>query len=387
MNCSTKSQITSSARYMIFVLTVVSQIVASVERDQFLSPSITKTWIEPSSQRIETSKVLRGRVKIEGTVDIGAEVGGPVERIFVSEGNNVAQGDSLLKIDSSRFQATVDLRRAQLESTLANLEASRFRLEEAELRLRRAQELETGIAISQSQLDSLTYNVKVLRAELRAIESDVKIAEAALEEAQVDLGRTVIKAPTSGEVIQKNIEIGETINVRQSSPTLFQITPQNSAVSISSEAPEQHIKYLSVGKPVQVYSQMLPPAGVTCGIGKIYKTPIFRGEFVYYGLLIECDNAPKGLWAGMTVDISVLFQSDQPRSVIPASSLLYIPPESNGAVRKHSVGFRPLWVKDKDGSLQLRSVAVGLSNSECVEIVGGDLQETDRVYNSANECR
>ena len=328
---------------------------------------------------ISIDKNLTGRVRIEGVVKIGSEVNGRLKSLTVEEGSKVLKGELLAEIDDEKLQATFKLRKASLSSKKALLASVTLRKEEALRNFQRAKKIQPSGIISIAEFERLEFEHSVKEAQVKAIQADVDIAQAALDEISVDLTRTKILSPTDGEITAKHIEIGETVNVRQSSVTLFQVTPDKAVISIYSELPEKYIQYVRENYPVKISSKTLAPAILECFISKKFRHPIVRQEFVFYGVLIKCNNPPDELWAGMTVNVNLEIIGSHNKPLIEHSSFIY-EPDSAENVTTPNFGYNKIWVKTEQGELKQRSVIIGLSNKQYSEVLAGDLEVTDYVY-------
>ncbi|MEQ3660545.1 MAG: efflux RND transporter periplasmic adaptor subunit [Glaciecola sp.] len=335
------------------------------------------TPIQVGSVSIEQNLV--GRVRIEGIVKVSSEVSGKVKTLSVEEGSKVSKGHVLAEIDDEKLRATYKLRAASLDSKQAQLKGAILRMEEASRNFDRAKQANSKLAITLSELERLKFEFDVKAVQVKAIEADVDIAQAALDEISIDLTKTRIISPTDGEITAKHIELGETVNVRQNSVTLFQVTPDKPVISIYSELSEDFIQYVTENYLVTVSSNLLAPKILKCHITKKFRNPIVRQEFVFYGILIKCTNPPVELWAGMTVNVNLEIKSSNDRMLIEPNSFLYeLKTKSN--ISDQKFGYRELWVKTKAGELKKRNVMIGLSNKLHSEILAGDLKETDRVF-------
>jgi HlyD family secretion protein len=133
-------------------------------------------------------------------VEVGSQVSGIIEKLYVDFNSMVKEGDMLVKIDPSTFEQNLRQSEAELDNAQASLEL-------AQVNYRRAKELFKGNLISASEHDT-TF------ASLHQAEANVKIRQANVERAKVDVARTKITAPIDGVVISRNVDEGQTVAAR-----------------------------------------------------------------------------------------------------------------------------------------------------------------------------
>jgi len=181
---------------------------------------------EPIENRTIVEKVAaNGKVQPETEIKISSEVSGELIEVNIIEGQKVKQGELLLRINPDLLTAVVQRASANLSSSKANFLNSKARLTQAKSRLNQSQKeydrsvkLLNGGAIAQAEMDQITSNFEVAEADVQAAsesvsaaEFSVKTAEATLREANDNLGRTAIYAPTNGTISKLSVEEGERV--------------------------------------------------------------------------------------------------------------------------------------------------------------------------------
>ncbi|MCH9822115.1 MAG: efflux RND transporter periplasmic adaptor subunit [Bacteroidetes bacterium] len=181
---------------------------------------------EPIENRTIVEKVAaNGKVQPETEIKISSEVSGELIEVNIIEGQKVKQGELLLRINPDLLTAVVQRASANLSSSKANFLNSKARLTQAKSRLNQSQKeydrsvkLLNGGAIAQAEMDQITSNFEVAEADVQAAsesvsaaEFNVKTAEATLREANDNLGRTAIYAPTNGTISKLSVEEGERV--------------------------------------------------------------------------------------------------------------------------------------------------------------------------------
>ena len=187
-----------------------------------------------------TATVIRGDVaatiSASGTiepvevVDVGAQVAGLIKSFgkdvsgkTVDYGSLVDEGAVLANIDDSVYVADLSVAKAGELSADANLEQMNAKLDQAEAEWKRAQDLYANKLMAQVDYDTDKANYEVAKASVSVAKSDVAQAQAALEKAQRNLDFCVIKSPVKGVIIDRRVNIGQTVVASLNAPSLFLI--------------------------------------------------------------------------------------------------------------------------------------------------------------------
>lgn len=169
-----------------FACAAVVSLLASAAVAQGDAPPPKVSVAAAYTQAITDESVFIGKGEAVDSVDLVARVGGFLREIAVEDGARVSQGDLLFKIEPEQYMATLAAREADLARAEANLELTRIELE-------RKRQLVARDASPQSELDIAQANESVAAAEIKA-------AQAAIEQARLDLSYTDIVAPFDGAI-------------------------------------------------------------------------------------------------------------------------------------------------------------------------------------------
>ena len=154
-----------------------------------------------------------GNIRARRTVDMSSDVSARVQTLYVEEGDDVRQGQTLLRLLPDQYQAAV----SRSEASLAQAEAQRAQQEANLIRTRRdlerllALRSRDSLLVSRQQIDDARTNLEVSEATLSSAEHGVSQARAGLDEARDQLSKTIFVAPIDGKVTRLNVEEGETV--------------------------------------------------------------------------------------------------------------------------------------------------------------------------------
>lgn len=255
-----------------------------------------------------------GNVKPLLNVEVGSQISGIIQRLYADFNTEVKSNQVIAQLDSATYRANV----SSAEGELANSQAS---LELAQINARRAAELFREKLVSQSEYDQSI-------ATLHQAEAQVKIRTASLERAKVDLGRCTIFAPIDGIVIDRKVDVGQTVAASLSAPVLFQIANDLTKMQINAAVAEADIGSAQVGQLVEFTVDAFPFRKFQGKVTQVRNSPIIVQNVVTYDTIIEVNNADLKLKPGMTATVNIIIARSENVLTVANSALRFKPPES-----------------------------------------------------------
>ncbi len=203
-----------------------------------------------------------GNVRARRKVDISSDISARVAQLLVQEGEDVEQGQVLLRLDPSRYQAALDRSRASLSSSEAQVAQSRANLLRAERQAERMASLRArdSLLVSLQDVENAGTDLEVQRSMVDASVFGVNQARAAVEEAEDQLSKTIIRAPMSGRVTRLNVEEGETVIVgTMNNPGSLVLTVSDlSVMEVVLEVDETDVPEIALGDSAMVELDAFP---------------------------------------------------------------------------------------------------------------------------------
>jgi HlyD family secretion protein len=195
------------------LVVVVLGSAATISLVQGRDRGIEVRMEEVSRRDLISTVTASGNIRARLAVDISADVMGRVIELNVEEGDDVSQGEVLLRIDPSQLEAAVSRAQATLSQSQAQVAQQQANLTRAERDFERTRSLwrRDSTLVSPQQVEDAETNAEVNRSLLEAADFGVSQAQAALEEARNQLSKTIIRAPISGKVTRLSVEAGETV--------------------------------------------------------------------------------------------------------------------------------------------------------------------------------
>jgi HlyD family secretion protein len=326
-------------------------------------------------------------------VQVGSQVSGNIQKLFVDFNSTVKAGQVIAQIDPVVFQANVN----QAEGDLANAKAA---LELAQLNEARTRALVAKQNSAQSDLDTATAN-------LHQAEANVKIKEGALEKTKADLDHCTITSPIDGIVISRNVDVGQTVAASLQAPVIFTIANDLSKMQIDANVAEADVGAVAVDQDVEFTVDAFPARTFPGKVVQVRNAPITVQNVVTYDTVIGVSNADQKLKPGMTANVSVVVAHRDETVKIPNSALRFRMPDQTPTAaprRDQSPGPRQPGGGNKPGGNRPErqvertiyvlasgsskpapiTIKTGISDGVTTEVLEG-LKEGDRVVTGTTE--
>lgn len=362
-----------------------------------------------------------GTVEPEQVVDVGAQVAGII-RAFgkdkqgkaIDYGSAVEKGTILAIIDDSLYAAALETAKAQFQqagankvSADANVLQMKAKLLQAERDWERAQKLGPSDALSKSLYDQYQTGYEVAKANLAAAEAAVEQTKAALAQtkanlstAETNLSYCVIKSPVKGVIVDRRVNIGQTVVSSLSAPSLFLLATDLNRIKVWVSVNEADIGTISKGQPVTFTVDAYPGRIFRGEVGKVRLNATMTQNVVTYTVEVDTDNRDGKLLPYLTANAqfkvgrlegallvpnAALRWSPQPNQIAPETRRISRAPggspsqENDGSGEPGAPqGRRVIWI-EQGKFVRPVDVKVGLSDGAMTEIEGDDLKEAMRV--------
>jgi HlyD family secretion protein len=256
------------------------------------TPGKAVTLEKVQTRDLEAIVSASGKIQARTTVNIAADTMGRVVELAVDEGQKVAKGQFLMQIDprnqrtmTDRSNAGLAAARSQLEQLRSSVAAARENLALSRENLRRQKELWAQQLTTRQALDAAESEVKVREANLRDAEQSLGTQEqrireqgASVSSAEYELSRTRIESPIDGLIVRRNIEAGETVVVgtmNNAGTVLLQIADM-SIIEAEVEVDETDIPFVQIGQPAKVKIDAIPDKTFTGKVTEVGNSPIVQ---------------------------------------------------------------------------------------------------------------
>ena len=281
--------------------------------------------IEFTTQPVDRGDITRivssvGSVRALNTVEVGSQLSGQVIELVADFNTPVRAGDLLARLDPQTFErrvqeaeANLAVARANVAIQSASIEKARANLANAKAEFERQQALVERGSVSASALDnaeasflSATADLAIAEAQYRNALATVQQREASLDAARIDLDRTEIRAPIDGVVIDRAVDIGQTVAASLQAPVLFSIAQDLTEIQIEASVDEADIGSVREGAAAEFGVDAFPGETFDAGVGQVRLAPNEEQNVVTYTVVINARNPGRKLLPGMTASIDIV---------------------------------------------------------------------------------
>jgi HlyD family secretion protein len=355
-----------------------------------------------------------GTIEPEEVVDVGAQVAGLITSFgtdnngkTVDYGSVVTEGSVLAKIDESVYASEVALAKAQLDqdkaaeiSAAGNLDQMKAKAVQAAADWKRAQVLGPSEALASTLYDSYkaTYdiaNANVMMAEGATGQAKATTvqAQASLQIAQRNLDFCTIKSPVNGVIIDRRVNIGQTVVSSLNAPSLFLLAKDLTRMQIWVSVNEADVGRIISGAPVTFTCDAFPGREFKGNVGKVRLNATMTQNVVMYTVEVNTDNQDNVLLPYLTANVRFVTQNATNALLVPNAALRWTPTttaEISPDARRESPAADPptdanpkqhqgtIWLKDGD-FVRPAEVTVGISDGSRTAVMGNALQEGAEV--------
>ena len=366
-------------------------------------------------KRYRTAPAARGEVvqtvSANGTlnpvvlVSVGTQVSGTVKKLYVDFNDKVKAGQPLLELDDALVSAS----ERQSAATVANAQAG---LELAMANEQRVRKLLEQEFVSKQEYDQSVQALKSARAQLAQ-------AQAQNARDRANLGFTTIRSPVDGVVIDRVVDLGQTVAASFQTPTLIKIAQDLAEMRIDTSFAEADIGSIREGQKAKFTVDAFPNRNFEGVVQQIRLNPTTQQNVVTYNVRISVANPDLLLLPGMTAYVTIGVQRRENALLVPNAALRFKPADGSkpekrpagastasmapgmapgmgsgsdgagtaaggpGKGKKRDAQQATVYVLD-GGKLQPLGVQLGITDGRQTEVVGGDLQEGARIVIGEN---
>jgi HlyD family secretion protein len=323
------------------------------------------------------------------SVDVGTEVSGTIEKVYVDYNDQVKKGQLLASLDTTKYQSAYDKAKAALQISKAALESAQAQQYQAQTTVERYKKLKIsskGTLPTQSDWDREWANYLLTKAQIANAEAQIDQASHSLRSAQYDLERTKIYSPIDGTILVRNVDPGQTVAATFQTPVLFSIAKDLSKMELQISIDEADIGKIKAGQKASFSVDAYPDTTFNATIRQVRINSEVLESVVTYKAIMEVDNKELLLKPGMSVDADIITKMIKDTFVVKRAALLFIPvkPKSRslfGGERDQKVEVDPqphVWILE-DGVPQKVYVKVLGNNGPLSAIETKELKEGQKI--------
>lgn len=279
---------------------------------------------------IENTISSAGTLKPSTYVDVGAQVSGQLQTLYVEVGDVVEQGQLLAEIDARSQQSRVSASRSAIEAQEAQIASRSASLELAKTNAARQQKLMAANATSQQDYDTAVSNLASAQSSLIQLQKQIEQARSSLLSDETELEYTRIYAPIAGTVVSIEMNEGRTLNANQQAPTILRIADL-SLMTVEAEISEADIGNLKKGMEIYFTTLAGGTRRWTGELRQILPTPVVANNVVLYTGLFDVENVDGSLLPEMTAQVFFITSAARDVLTVPLGAVSFIDPSQMGA--------------------------------------------------------
>ncbi|MFN3994344.1 MAG: efflux RND transporter periplasmic adaptor subunit [Tabrizicola flagellatus] len=379
-----------------------------------LAGGVAWAWLSGSqtsrSVRYTTAEVTRGEVIVTVTatgsvqpttqVDVSSELSGALAEVAVDFNDRVEVDQVLARLDDTNLKEAVQTAKAQLQAAEANLKQAEASAREAEANHESQLELDRRGQSTRLKLIASEVARDRARAAVDAANADVALARARVSEAENDLGKSIIRSPITGVVLNRAAEPGQIVAASLNAPVLFTLAEDLARMELRVDVDEADIGRVAVGNTANFTVDAFPDRSFPATITTIRYAPETTDGVVTYKAILSVDNRDRLLRPGMTATATIAVTVEKDVLRVPNAALRYEPPraaeDSGGAsgrglvgmimpgrsstpsLTRGSSGGRSVWLL-RDGVPVEVPVEPGVTDGRVTAVTAEGLAEGDQV--------
>ena len=388
--------------------------------DAGTTPSYRLGTVERSNVRQTVSAT--GTLGAVRTVEVGTQVSGQISALFVDFNSKVKKGQLIAKIDPILQEQAV----ADAQAGVSRAEAV---VTQTQLEYERSKKLHDQQIATDAEFNVAQSNYSVAKANLTS-------ARISLQKARQNLSYTNIYSPIDGVVVERAMDVGQTVAASLSAPKLFVIANDLSRMQILASVDESDIGKIAAGQPVTFSVQSFPDRQFTGTVEQVRLNSTTLNNVVSYTAVVSVSNEDGKLLPGMTASVKLVTASADSVLTVPSTALRFTPPEgaktnqpvrparpagdsgatpapnavaggapqggfpgggfpggpggANAARRPRPTGTQPgsvatLWTVDTQGVLTPHRARIGISDGQRTQITARDLEQGTSIVIGATQ--
>lgn len=318
-----------------------------------------------------------GSLKPVDQVEIGTQVSGDIAKIYVDFNTKVQKGQVIAELDKSKLKATLDQVEIAYKSAENDFDFKQKTFE-------RTKKLATSNSASAVELENAEYN-------MNAAKLSVQRARYEVDQARLNLSYATIKSPIDGVILERAVDVGQTVAASMSTPTLFIIAKDLSQMKVMADVDEADIGQVKAGQRVTFSVDAFQNDTFEGSVQEVRLNPTTTSNVVTYTVVISASNPDQKLLPGMTATCTIITEEITDAIAIPMKALKFSPisgmPEKSGPPRFEGMPKMPfneqqmphklqsqkrnhVWI-NINGKAELRRIKTGLDDGVNVQILDG----------------
>ena len=380
--------------FVYFVLLCVVGVVVYYATQRTASGPVTVLRTTPLERGDLLSTVnATGTLQPQEVVNVGAQVAGLIVA-FGEDPNtpakhidycSIVEKDSVLaRIDPTFHEAALEQAEATLQSSEANLLQLEARLRLTQNEWKRAEALFQTKTVTDSELDAAKADYDIAKANIEVGKATIRQNKAMVNTAKINLGYCTIVSPVRGTIIDRRVNIGQTVVASLNAPSLFLIAKDLSKMDVWTSVNEADIGRIKLNMPAWFTVDIHENETFRGTVTQIRMNAQMTQNVVTYTVVVSTDNSSGKLLPYLTANVHFEVEKREHVLLVPNVALRWSPdvsqldPSVNKSVLGETVardeGKGRIWI-DVAGRVKPLEITVGATDGTVTEICGDGLTE------------
>jgi HlyD family secretion protein len=313
---------------------------------------------------IEALVVSSGTLNPVTVVDVGSQVSGKIDKLYVDFNSKVKQGQLIAELDQSSFITQVNQNEANYQSSVASLERSKVTLENVKKQYERALNLFEKDLISFEEKDTAETQYYTAKSDVQSAEARLQQAKSQLETSKVNLAYTVIRSPIDGVVISRDVNVGQTVAASFQAPVLFKIANDLSKMRVECSVDEADIGKVKEGQISRFTVDAFSDETFSGTVTQVRYSPETVQNVVTYTTIVDVENPELKLRPGMTATVSIVTGEAKNALRVPNAALRFTPQLTAKQMEEIMKEVRDRFMAQRQGSGQPGEKREGSDSSQ-----------------------
>ncbi len=313
-----------------------------------------------------------GTINPISSIDVGTQVSGRIQKIYVDYNSIVKKDQLLAEIDPSSFESNVAREKANLDVAKAQVMSAKANRDYYKKHLARISKLNKQNFSADKELDEAQRDYDTAVASVALYEAQVEQAQAALDYNKIQLGYTKIISPVDGIIVSKSVEEGQTVAASFETPTLFNVAEDLTKMQIEASVVEADISKVKEGQKVLFNVDSFPNETFEGVVTQVRNEAVTTSNVVTYEVVISVNNLEHKFKPGMTANVEIITANEKDILIVPNKALRF---SMGDNVRYQEKG---VWIL-KDGKPQRINVVAGVYDDNNTQITSNELQEGTEI--------
>lgn len=348
-------------KWMLIVACVVvlAAIVYALMGGKKEAPVMDYETARVEKATIGNSVTATGTIEPVTKVEVGTQVSGIIDKIYVDYNSVVHKGQIIAELDKTNLMS-------ELNSAKSNLAGAKSDLDYQRANYKRIKALYDKELVSGNEYDTALLS-------LRQAESTYAQRKEAVSKAQTNLGYAIITSPIDGIIISKAVEEGQTVAASYSTPTLFTIAQDLTDMRVIADVDEADIGEVEVGQRVSFTVDAYPGETFEGNVTQVRLEATTESNVVTYEVVISASNKDLKLKPGLTANVTIFTLERNNIVSVPTKALRFTPTKemlNPGEKIEDCQGAHKVWVREGK-TLKAYAVKTGITNGTRTQIVSG----------------